>query len=135
MNSVRWLGILHSYWYCTKYPIISMNQRSCSIHGNFGFSLDFLFPYIFKWILYQCINLRPRLLWTKKRLCFVKKKGKIILISMNLFSPTISDMSVEKACYLLRNLRCRSRSSYDIKWHHKSDKGNFSLHETKDSYK
>ena len=34
---------------------------------------------------------------------------------MNLFSPTISDMSAEKACYLLRNLRCRSRSNDIIK--------------------
>lgn len=54
----------------------------------------------------------------KKEALFCKKKkqkGKIILISMNLFSPTISDMSAEKACYLLRNLRCRSRSNDIIK--------------------
>lgn len=50
----------------------------------------------------------------KKEALFCKKRKKI-LISVNLFSPTISDVSAEKACYLLRNLRYRSRSNGIIK--------------------
>lgn len=86
----------------------------------------FLFPYIFKWIFYQCINLRPSLLWTKKEALFCKIRKKINI------NESIFTYYFWCVCGKMLLPSQEFEMQVKVKWHHISDKGNFSLHETKE---